>query len=166
MLYVLSLPPISSSLCVPPWACVYHRGRPANAVCLQGRQIVEVQLEPGEVYHAWCVSPSLSYARSPRPRQAKRILILIPGFPHLQVPHGDACPPHSLVHSRAAAQAHDRAHDLLVKNPKRSCAAPPTDRIDPSIFSSSNLHPPPSHRTVYYCLLGTQGLRTARPPPK
>ena len=32
---------------------------------LQGRQIVEVQLDPGEIYHAWYVSPLSSPLASP-----------------------------------------------------------------------------------------------------
>ena len=28
---------------------------------LQGRQIVEVQLDPGEIYHAWYVFPNLPW---------------------------------------------------------------------------------------------------------
>ena len=165
MLYVPSLPPISLSLCVPPWACVYHRGRPANAVCLQGRQIVEVQLEPGEVYHAWYVSPSLfSCARSPRPGQAKQILISIPGSLHLQVPHGDPCPPHSLIPSRAAAQAHDRAHYLLVNLKRLSDLGPgPGSTFTTQVATHTRL--PSSHRIVLL-FARHSGIAGGAPPPK
>ena len=51
--YAVRPPPFPSPSVIPD-LLAYYGAR------TQGRQIVEVQLEPGEIYHAWCDSLVLS----------------------------------------------------------------------------------------------------------